>query len=403
MHRMSDRRFRSPLVLLGACALTVAVSGVAAAQPPQPKQPAVTPKQPVLQPKQPARRAVKVETAQLRMTLVSVKGEPVTDAQALEFLKGTPPNVSVIQHPRADTRGVNKDYALKRGTEALGINDHGNVVGDFVDTQGVTRAYVLENVKQPESVYDIEIAGATFTRAYAINNNGLIVGTFRDANKVYKGFRVTLEEAKRAANKPIRLSPENTIDMGGINTQALGVNDMGTVVGGFSDRGGITRGFQQKAGQAPQALAFEKDRFTSAFDITNDGMILGNYGEINQQTGYYMRSRTFLLAPDGKQIADIDVGFPVTNSGLGINRNLELIGMCGPGTGCGGNVSWYQQVSNPDPTKAGAAAQFTPLRALLRMENRVSTALAKINSAGAFVGTTDSPQGALVGMVGSIR
>jgi len=395
---MTDRRFLSPLVLLGACALTVTVSGLAAAQPPPPKQPAVTPKQP----KQPARRAFRVQPAQLLVTLVSAKGEPVTDAQAMSFLKGTP-SVVIIQHPRADTRGVSKDYALKRGTEALGINDHGNVVGDYTDTQGVTRAYVLENVKQPETVFDIEIAGASWTRAYAINNNGLIVGTFRDANKVYKGFRVTLEEAKRAAGKPIRLTPENTIDVGGINTQALGVNDMGTVVGGFTERGGVVRGFQQKAGQEPQPLAFQKDRFSSAFDITNDGMILGNYGEVNAQTGYYMRSRTFLLAPDGKQVADIDVGFPVTNSALGINRNMELIGMCGPGGTCGGNVSWYQMVSNPDPTRAGSAAELTPMRALMRMENRVSTAFSKINSAGTFVGTTDSPEGALVGMVGSIR
>ena len=390
-------------MLLGACALTVTVSGLAAAQPPatQPKQPAVTPKQPV-QPKQPARRAFRVQSAQLLVTLVSVKGEPVTDAQAMAFLKGSP-SVVTIQHPRADTRGVNRDVALKRGTEALGINDHGNVVGDYIDAQGVTRGYVLENVKQPESVFDIEIAGGTWTRAYAINNNGLIVGTFRDANRVSKGFRVTLEEVKRAAGRPIRLSPENTIDMGGVNTQALGVNDMGTVVGGFTERGGATRAFQQKAGQAPQRISFEKDRFTSAYDITNDGMIVGNYGEVNQQTGYFMRSRTFLLAPDGKQVADIDVGFPVTNSALGINRNMELIGMCGPGSTCGGNVSWYQMVSNPDPTRVGTAAEMTSTRALMRIENRVSTAFSKINSAGAFVGTTDTPEGALVGMVGTMR
>jgi len=402
MHQLSDRRFRSPVVMLSACLMTVLVSGAADAQ-----SSARLAKRPVVKTKQSliarvAAPAVSVEPADILVTVVNSNGEPVSEEQASAFLRGTP-NVAIIRHPRADTRGVNKDYSLKRGTEALGINDHGNVVGDYVDTSGVTRAYVLESVNQPGNLYDIEIAGASFTRAYAINNNGLIVGTFRGADGVHKGFRVTLEEARQAANRPIELSDANTIDMGGINTQALGVNDLGTVVGGYAEPSGVVYAFRQDAGKPPEKIPFENGSFNSAFDITNDGVILGNYGEVNAQTGYYLRSRTFLLSADGRQIGDYDVGFPVTNSAIGINENLEMIGMSGAGSTCQANVSFFQVIGNPEFARAGDTAEVTPMRAFLRMENRVSTALSKINRAGAFVGTTDSPEGALVGLVGSIR
>ena len=178
------------------------------------------------------------------------------------------------------------------------------------------------------------------------------------------------------------------------------------------------RPFVQRVGERAEPLAIPDKigdhPFVSAFDITNDGFILGNYGETNGP-GFYIRSRTFLLGPskdsvgfagaeEPSLVADYDVGFSATNSALGINDEFEMVGMSGEVEGeCADNISFYQSVNNSTVMLAGGSAELSQTRILMRVANRVSTALAKINREGVFVGTTDTPEGALIGLVGSMR
>ena len=62
-------------------------------------------------------------------------------------------------------------------TNANGINDSGQIVGNFDDASG-DHGFLLNN-----GIYtELDVPGATFTVANGINDSGQIVGNFNDAS-----------------------------------------------------------------------------------------------------------------------------------------------------------------------------------------------------------------------------
>jgi probable HAF family extracellular repeat protein len=68
------------------------------------------------------------------------------------------------------------------GTVARGINNRGQIVGDFYDGTG-SHGFL----KDGRTFTRIDVPGATGTAAYGINNRGQIVGWFYDGTKE-RGF-----------------------------------------------------------------------------------------------------------------------------------------------------------------------------------------------------------------------
>jgi probable HAF family extracellular repeat protein len=113
-----------------------------------------------------------------------------------------------------------------RGSETMGLNDHGEVVGTF-QSGGMDHGFLIDH----HGLTQIDI-GPMGTRATGINNNGSIVGSFRDAALVEHGYlrqpdgSFTTIEAPRVT----RLA-------------AVGINDGSDVVGLFALAGGDFHGF----------------------------------------------------------------------------------------------------------------------------------------------------------------
>src|SRR5947209_7886207 len=81
----------------------------------------------------------------------------------------------------------------------------------------------------------IDVPGASSTQAYGINNAGQIVGEFEDATGRFHGFRETA-------------GVFTLIDVpGASDTFASGINDAGQIVGAFEDATG-RHGFLDTAG-----------------------------------------------------------------------------------------------------------------------------------------------------------
>ena len=57
-------------------------------------------------------------------------------------------------------------------TRALGLNDMGNIVGDFIDSSGVFHGYVLSR----GNFTTFDPPGSIQTRGLAINNRGVVLG-----------------------------------------------------------------------------------------------------------------------------------------------------------------------------------------------------------------------------------
>jgi probable HAF family extracellular repeat protein len=116
---------------------------------------------------------------------------------------------------------------------ANGINDRGQVVGQFSDPKGTPHGFVYE----ADSFVHVDYPNMSGINLYKINNLGQFVGSVTDAKGVVCGFfydRGTL-------------SPPLSFMAGG-GTYAYGINNRGEIVGTFYGGAG-SRGFIYKAGQ----------------------------------------------------------------------------------------------------------------------------------------------------------
>jgi len=110
-------------------------------------------------------------------------------------------------------------------TLALGINDRGQIVGTYRDAEGVIRGFLLDQgVFTP---IDVDIPGATRTEPTGINNRGQIVGNFTDAKGVRRGFLFD-----QGVFTPIDVP-------GATSTVVYGINGRGQIVGFFGDARGM--------------------------------------------------------------------------------------------------------------------------------------------------------------------
>jgi len=83
---------------------------------------------------------------------------------------------------------------------AVGINNAGQIVGDYIDLSGQVHGFLYPGgsfsaIDVPSAATTtIDIPGAKFTRALGINDAGQIVGDYVDANNVYHGFVTAVPE-----------------------------------------------------------------------------------------------------------------------------------------------------------------------------------------------------------------
>jgi probable HAF family extracellular repeat protein len=141
---------------------------------------------------------------------------------------------------------------------ANGINDHGQVVGQFVDKNGEDHGFIWE----ADSFSQVDYPGMTAVNLYKINNLGQFVGSMTDPNGTVHGFffdRGTL-------------SPPLTYPGAGA-TYALGINDRGEIAGTYY-AAAQSRGFLFKAGRfhAPNLPSAQQTAFQA---INNSGQVAG--------------------------------------------------------------------------------------------------------------------------------
>jgi probable HAF family extracellular repeat protein len=119
----------------------------------------------------------------------------------------------------------------------------------------------------PFAVTKINIPGSAGTHPYGINNDGTVVGTYRTANGLLRGF------------KWINRTFTDVVFPGATHTYALGINDEGAIVGSHSFNGpnGPWHSFVLVDGQFTE---FDPPGWESdARDINNNGDIAGVYNE----------------------------------------------------------------------------------------------------------------------------
>lgn len=149
---------------------------------------------------------------------------------------------------------------------AQGGNDSGLYVGDYLDTDGVTRlGFEGKSGKYKADFVLPKLTGVTSTNPRQVNNNGVIAGGYIDSSGVQHGFvlkgkKVTTFDAPGAV---------------GVTT-AEGINDAGQVSGLYTDASGNRHAF---------VYDYPTDTFTTidpgdgstaqeAWGINNEGLVV---------------------------------------------------------------------------------------------------------------------------------
>jgi uncharacterized membrane protein len=126
--------------------------------------------------------------------------------------------------------------ALWASSQATGINNEGMVCGFYVDGSNVTHGFLLN----AGTLTTLDYPGANFTQALGLNDNGQVVGVYSTANGAppMHGFIYNnINDHFRTVDDP------NGVNAGLSTTTINGINNESQVVGFYVDVNGNTDGF----------------------------------------------------------------------------------------------------------------------------------------------------------------
>jgi len=190
-------------------------------------------------------------------------------------------------------------------TATQAINDVGQIVGVFTDSEGGNHGFLLS-----EGAYtQIDFPEALSTTAADINNLGQIVGSYEDGNLNWHAFLLS---------NGVYTS---ITDPAFVRTLASGIDDLGLIVGSGKDANGVWHGFQYTNGIFT-TIDYPGANFTQILDINFSGGILCGYYSLpsfppNTVQGFTDANGTFT-----------SVTFPgsATTALNGVATNGEVVG-----------------------------------------------------------------------------
>jgi hypothetical protein len=143
-----------------------------------------------------------------------------------------------------------------------GINDLGQIVGQYFDSAGHYHSYELSGGRF--TTIEVPFTGATTTFAYGINNSEEIVGAWQDSGGNIHGFTLIA-------------GSYTSFDFPGASaTQAFSVNSAGDIVGPYTDASNIAHGFLLSGGTYT-AIDFPGSTASITEGINDSGVIVGDY------------------------------------------------------------------------------------------------------------------------------
>jgi probable HAF family extracellular repeat protein len=200
---------------------------------------------------------------------------------------------------------IDPPAALSR-TDATGINNYGQIVGWYFDeTYGLVHGFLFSD----GTYTTIDYPGALWTMPQAINDSGQIVGGYYDTNGLTHGFLFS-DGTYTTIDCP------NASSVGHYGTAATGINDSGQIVGGYYDTNRLGHGFLFSDGtyttiDYPTALSG-----TAAAGINDSGQIVGAYWDASGQHGFVAQTvgpaLPDLVILDAKMVSPHELGMGIS-------------------------------------------------------------------------------------------
>ncbi len=200
------------------------------------------------------------------------------------------------------------DYPGAAITRLVGLNDHGEAVGNYSLAGQVRHAFKYSRGRF-EALDPTGVLGTHESAANQINNRGDITGWYTDGTR--HGY-------------VLRDGVVHTVDYPGATyTQVNGVSDTGIVFGHFRNGSQPFHGFILKDEVFTQ-IDFPGAVNTYPYYVNTRGDVSGNYNDLAGGTGH-----GFVLTNDGAWVGfDAPGAMPNTTLAIGINDRRQILGSC---------------------------------------------------------------------------
>ncbi len=192
-------------------------------------------------------------------------------------------------------------------TWLTGINDSNALAGD------ATTGFVYQNGTYTYPSYP----GAVYTGVNGINNNGDVVGQWQDSSNQFQGYLL------------VKGQYTNLQFPGGNNTNPTGVNDSDVVVGNFLDASFTQHGFVYAVGKYQQ-IDFPGASSTVVADINDNNEMVGWYWPaLGQISGFVYLNGQFktLVIPnanDGVSISAVNKAGHIAGV-MGVTNRTDVV------------------------------------------------------------------------------
>ena len=179
---------------------------------------------------------------------------------------------STLDDPHAGTTG--SSYGVQ-GTFTLGLNSSGEISGNYGDANYVTHGLLMNHGQYTSfddpnagTVANLNTGFFPGTDAVDVNNRGQVVGFYIDANNVEHSFLLS-------QGKYTTINDPNAGTGAGEGTLAFAINDSGQIAGWYVDSAGATHGFALRHGQYTTLDDPNGTGATFAEGINDRGQIVG--------------------------------------------------------------------------------------------------------------------------------
>jgi probable HAF family extracellular repeat protein len=249
-------------------------------------------------------------------------------------------------------------------TSATAINNSGQVVGNY-DANVISgpSSFITEfgflysngasiTLSDPSAISGTQASNTNFmyngTAVAAINDSGLVVGTYVDGNGnhgfLYNNGAYTTLDAPSATNGFSAFGSP-------LGTSATAINNSGQVVGDFTDATNVEHGFLYSNGTyltLTDPLATTHSSYgngTAATAINNSGQVVGDYKDVgNNSHGFLYSNGNFISIDDPNGQAGITSVVGINNIDQVIGNSLNASGFEQGFVFSGGT---YTQISDP--------------------------------------------------------
>jgi hypothetical protein len=229
-----------------------------------------------------------------------------------------------LQPPYRQTSFIPENFPRAVQTQAVGINNDATSAGFFVDRLGANHGYVRVHGHFRAVDFPGTTSRPAFNQLLGINRMGIAVGFFNDrANRSHAyAFNVRTGQftliklpVKTASVVASGINDRGQVvgffqlgrgirgfiwgphlfavlDLGNhTNTQALGINNFGVVVGSFVDLQGKTRGFVRANARLVRVVNVPGSTSTVVNGINNNGQIVGFFTDGAKNTFGFLAHR----------------------------------------------------------------------------------------------------------------